>query len=377
MPHPSPAPSRSRRGTHRTAETLRAHFGNEAFTAEQAHRCLVSQRQLEQAARSGAITRLRRGVYVVTTDRFAQHLGLLRVTAERLAIDGVAPIAIASSAAALLAVDIPNSPAIANSPAIPRAMLAIPTTSTRHAGLRNGVLLRKWDVPDHHVAEYLPGLKITNPLRTAADVVRESRLARPFAAAVLCLFFRRQLEWSHAGARRTDDHDLDHDLAERPASELPLPHRRLTDRALHRIAGDEARRAAVRAEFAALLAELPSRGRSHLVAVMEHADPRPENLFEALSWARMSMADIPLPTCQVWLQGASGSWYRADFYWERWGLIGEADGAMKYRSATDVMKEKHRQADLEDAGYTFARWAWDDVTPGSDKLITRLRTRLR
>ena len=65
------------------------------------------------------------------------------------------------------------------------------------------------------------------------------------------------------------------------------------------------------------------------------------------------------------LRGASGREYVVDFLWRDRGLIGEADGMSKYgRTAEEIRRtmraEKERQADLEAAGWRFARWVVGD-----------------
>jgi hypothetical protein len=80
-----------------------------------------------------------------------------------------------------------------------------------------------------------------------------------------------------------------------------------------------------------------------------------------LSWHDFLEAALPVPTPQAWVQGASGRWYCVDFLWSGARVIGEADGAVKYTAAQDVMAEKARQADLEAAGYRFVRWTWADA----------------
>jgi very-short-patch-repair endonuclease len=64
-----------------------------------------------------------------------------------------------------------------------------------------------------------------------------------------------------------------------------------------------------------------------------------------------------MPEPQVWLGDASGTIGRVDFLWRRCGLVGEADGRVKYRD-NELWLEKLRQERLEDAGFTVVRWTW-------------------
>ena len=55
---------------------------------------------------------------------------------------------------------------------------------------------------------------------------------------------------------------------------------------------------------------------------------------------------------------------RPDFYWDEFGVIGEADGMAKYDGTHDVAAdEKRRQGELEDAGLIAVRWVWADLWP--------------
>ena len=105
----------------------------------------------------------------------------------------------------------------------------------------------------------------------------------------------------------------------------------------------------------------PHRGIRHVNAALAFFDPRLETALEAISWSHMCRSGLPLPRLQHWVTGASGKRYRVDFFWPEFRLIGEADGAMKYRSAHDVMAEKDRHADLADAAHGLVRWTWHDA----------------
>lgn len=59
---------------------------------------------------------------------------------------------------------------------------------------------------------------------------------------------------------------------------------------------------------------------------------------------------------QVWI----GPW-RVDFLITGTRLVLEFDGAVKYRSAADLVAEKRREDDLRRRGYTVVRLMWDDV----------------
>lgn len=96
-------------------------------------------------------------------------------------------------------------------------------------------------------------------------------------------------------------------------------------------------------------------------AAADLADPRAESPLESLS--RLAIADwgLPRPELQVVLSDGRSFLGRVDFFWARWGVVGEADGYAKYRTVDDLRAEKRRQDRLEAAGYRVVRWQWPDL----------------
>jgi hypothetical protein len=94
---------------------------------------------------------------------------------------------------------------------------------------------------------------------------------------------------------------------------------------------------------------------------LELVDPASESPYESRSRGWMYEARLPTPRTAYEVQGASGAWYVSEFAWEQERVLGEVDGIEKYGRTGDevsaaVRAERIRQADLEDAGWTFARW---------------------
>lgn len=109
------------------------------------------------------------------------------------------------------------------------------------------------------------------------------------------------------------------------------------------------------------------RGRTKALAVAEFADGRADRPGESISRASMRAAGLPMPELQVELRGASGATYFADFYWASCRLIGEFDGAAKYRDPEflrgrtpelALADEKYREDDLRAATRGVTRWGW-------------------
>lgn len=94
--------------------------------------------------------------------------------------------------------------------------------------------------------------------------------------------------------------------------------------------------------------------------------PASESPLESESRGRFIDAGLPRPTLQAELRGASGRRYRVDFFWEQFGLIGEADGWGKFgvsdsERQTAFRREKLREDDLRNAGYRMVRWTFQTL----------------
>lgn len=88
----------------------------------------------------------------------------------------------------------------------------------------------------------------------------------------------------------------------------------------------------------------------------------------------MFQTGLPRPDLQSRFEDGSGFVGRTDFYWPALGLIGEADGGLKYAvtegdSGRDtveaLLREKKRERRLRQLPEIddVARWDWDDALP--------------
>lgn len=108
-------------------------------------------------------------------------------------------------------------------------------------------------------------------------------------------------------------------------------------------------------------------GRARALAVATFADGRADRPGESISRVSMRAARLPMPELQAPLYGASGARYVVDFYWPHRRLIGEFDGAAKYRDPEflrgrtpeqALADEKYREDDLRAASHGMSRWGW-------------------
>ncbi len=111
------------------------------------------------------------------------------------------------------------------------------------------------------------------------------------------------------------------------------------------------------------LAAVPENGKGagRATLVVSEADARAETAIESISRYEFIAAGLPRAALNSWIGNR-----RVDFLWERYKVIGEADGIGKYGKTeeqirTNLRAERLRQRQLEDAGYMFVRWLWDEI----------------
>ena len=333
------------RGTSTTHAVLLASFGATPFSAAEALDAGITRRRLQGAVSAGKVRHLGRLLYVAATPHPRE--ALLRMQRD-LRERGISAVVGGRSAA-----EVWDIPVLGRSGPLPpsAATFWVPAGTTR-PGTRHGQRLSHGRIPDQDVVTLPGGLAVTSPLRTAVDVVRLERLPRRFGLASL-----------NAGMRAVIAEGLG--CSPRDAGRIT----------------ESAQRGEVRESTLGLLVavidECPRWGMSAVRACLPWLDPRIETALESLSWGRFLDVGVPMPTPQAWLQGASGRWWRVDFWWEDLGIIGEADGMLKYRSPRDLADEKARQLDLEAPGRSLYRWGWDHVIRDADPVMALLFSRLR
>lgn len=189
---------------------------------------------------------------------------------------------------------------------------------TNGMSTRSGVIWSRarWDAGD--VVD-LGRLRVTSPRRTAIDLARTG----PFAQGVTAL--------DHVLASGVEPEELSSWMVDQPRA-----------------------RGIARLRRAAGIA----RGMS-------------ESPLESLSLARFAELGTPAPVQQHELTIGPNR-YRLDFFWPEHGVVGEADGRLKYQSRDELWREKRREDDIRRTVRAFIRWSWSDawtVTPLRDLLV--------
>lgn len=106
------------------------------------------------------------------------------------------------------------------------------------------------------------------------------------------------------------------------------------------------------------------------------AHPAAESVLESISRFNIYWAGLPMPLIGAPVNGESGKLYWVDALWPKEGVIGEADGALKYSTRDILLAEKHRQDDLHHGNLKIVRWTWTEGVVNPHILITRLRKAL-
>ena len=284
------------------------------FTVAQAHRSGWTRHALAHAVEKGHLERLRRGVFGLPVDAGGQphELAVLRLRRASLAVGLTHRRLTLSHGSAAALRDLP----LLHMPDAPCVTFARPSRGE----IRGAHLHRARLFPGH--VQRLGPVLLTAPARTVVDLARELGAEQGIAAADAAL---------RAGLTTPD----------------------LLDDVLHRSAGWPGLRAA-----------------AHAVA---HADPRAESALESISRLRTVDAGLPAPWPQATIRISGRFAGRVDFYWDEFGVVGEADGLAKYDDRTPSMRdEKQRQGRMEDAGLIFVRWGWPELF-AFDPVAARLR----
>ena len=107
------------------------------------------------------------------------------------------------------------------------------------------------------------------------------------------------------------------------------------------------------------------------------ARPGAQTVLETLSRLALMAEGLPEPELQVEFRDDEGLIGRVDMWWPGLGVIGEADGLLKYGSGDDVVREKAREDRLRALGVMVVRWTWREIMASPDVVARRLRAAAR
>jgi hypothetical protein len=106
------------------------------------------------------------------------------------------------------------------------------------------------------------------------------------------------------------------------------------------------------------------------------ADGRAESPLESVSRLVFRWLQLPPPDLNPGVYDEFGNFIgRTDFYWDEFGVAGEADGRGKYDGRDVLTREKVRQEGLEDTELYVVRWGWTDITRSPRATKSRIEQR--
>lgn len=113
--------------------------------------------------------------------------------------------------------------------------------------------------------------------------------------------------------------------------------------------------------------------REELLGALERARPGAQTVFETFSRLSLIEQGIPEPVLQQPFYDEDGLIGYVDMWWPDWNVIGEADGAVKYRTRGDVVAEKRREDRLRRRGPAVVRWMVDEIEEHPELVAARIR----
>ena len=127
---------------------------------------------------------------------------------------------------------------------------------------------------------------------------------------------------------------------------------------------------AVKVEFAIVLQACAQwKGVVRARQVLDFADGQAESALESVARVRFAQFRIPPPVLQVNIRGTQGFIGRADFCWDEYRTIAEADGALKYE---DQGRDEPAPSWLETRSFTTPAGE-RSTSPGARSTTSPLR----
>ncbi len=114
------------------------------------------------------------------------------------------------------------------------------------------------------------------------------------------------------------------------------------------------------------------RGSGTVRRALDLARPGAQTILESLSRIRLCRAGLPEPQLQVPLYDEDGLIGIVDMWWEALGVVGEADGAVKYDDRQVLYKEKVREDRIRAKGLRCVRWGWEDMNLRIDRVADQI-----
>lgn len=117
--------------------------------------------------------------------------------------------------------------------------------------------------------------------------------------------------------------------------------------------------------------------RCELMAALGDARPGAQTVLETFSRLALLEEGLPEPELQAPFHDAGGLVGYVDLWWPGLRVVGEADGAIKYATRDDLLREKAREDRLRMLGLAVVRWTWEEITEHPEAVAARILTAAR
>jgi hypothetical protein len=114
-------------------------------------------------------------------------------------------------------------------------------------------------------------------------------------------------------------------------------------------------------------------GRTELLAAAERSRAGAQSVLETFSRLALMEQGLPEPTLQQPFYDDRGLIGYVDMWWPSLNVIGEADGAVKYHSREDLLKEKVREDRLRATGLRVVRWTQQEIESDPIRVAEQIR----
>jgi hypothetical protein len=118
-------------------------------------------------------------------------------------------------------------------------------------------------------------------------------------------------------------------------------------------------------------------GLEQVRAAIGLARPGAQTPLETFSRLALVEEGLPEPELQAEFRDEAGLIGYVDMWWPELGVIGEADGALKYGGGADVLAEKVREDRLRALGFIVVRWTWEEIRTNPGAVAARIRQAAR
>jgi predicted transcriptional regulator of viral defense system len=118
------------------------------------------------------------------------------------------------------------------------------------------------------------------------------------------------------------------------------------------------------------------RGVARLRLILDTIHPQTERTRSELERLFLEMCarrEVPEPGVNIWLRGADGERYQADFLWRDQWLIVEADSRRFHDTDSAFVADRKRRQQLELAGWRVSQCTWEEVEREPRRLAETVR----